>query len=105
MFLLCTHPLAASYLGRAQMKLEAGLGLVWGGSSPLTDGCHSDQIVPGGVGAEMTGWDGAGLPSWTYRGMSSSLGPLSSPQLARLAMELGIFNGQNPCSHGEHIKK
>lgn len=40
----------------------------------------------------MNGWDAAGLPDWTYGGMSSSRGPLSSPQLARPAMELGIFN-------------
>ena len=37
-FLLCTHPLAASYLGRAKMKLETGLGLVWGAALPLLMG-------------------------------------------------------------------
>ena len=52
LFLLCSHLLAASYLGRAKGKLEAGLGLVWGRSSPLTDGCHGDQIVPGAGGGQ-----------------------------------------------------
>ena len=51
-FLLCSHLLAASYLGRAKGKLEAGLGLVWGRSSPLTDGCHGAQIVPGARGGQ-----------------------------------------------------
>lgn len=43
----------------------------------------------------MSGWDHARLPDWpgqTYGGMSSSLGPLSAPLLARLT-EASVIKG------------
>lgn len=36
----------------AKMKLEAGLELVGGGASLVTDGCQGDQIVPGWEGPD-----------------------------------------------------
>lgn len=49
-------PLGGLPAGPAKMKLKAaGAGLVGGGASHITDGCHGDQIV-----TDSAGWEGGG---------------------------------------------
>lgn len=99
-FLPGTCPLAASCLGPARMKLEAGLH--WAGGqrpSPITDGHHGHQVVLGGR-TEMGSWEGPGLPhrpSWTYGSMSSQPETLSAFQVGHgVKHPMGWVN---PCPH------